>query len=246
MNLSNKFQKTRIAVIIQTTLLLILIAITLPYNAGKSLKIAVAETAYLRVVTKNVMFCASPTSNDVVFELPYSYYVKKTGETGAFYQIECYGESPYTPLLDGYVLKTDVVTESTDKPYLNLTVTTATSAILYEDKELTTPIQYVFKNRTLGYYGAYKVGSTYAYCVTYNDKIGYVRESELIPFDVPLHETPIKLEPTTPSDTPDTGSSTTSDNTLKIIVIVALAVGAFIIFALIVIPEQKEKRYDTE
>ena len=246
MNFRNKYQKTRIAVIIATTFLLILLAVSMPFYIGRNFKIAFAETPYLRVVTKNVMFCASPTSNDAVFELPYSYYVKKTGETGAFYQIECYGQSPYTPLLDGYVLKSDVIIESTDKPYLNLTVTTATSAIHYEDKELTTPIQYVFKNRTLGYYGAYQVGNVYAYCVTYNDKIGYVRESELIPFDVPLHETPIKLEPAIPDDTPNEGEEKTSDNTLKIIVIVALGVGAFIIFALIIIPEQKEKRYDTE
>ena len=240
MNFYRNRKKTRVAVIISAVYLSIL-AIT-----QTSITPALAEEPYLRVVTKNVMFCASPTISDAVFELPYSYYVKKTGETGAFYQIECYGESPYTPLLDGYVLKTDVISENTDAPYLNLTVTTATSTVLYEDKDLTTPIQYVFKNRTLGYYGAYKLGNQYAYCVTYNDKIGYVRESELIPFDVPLHATPIKLSPVTPDDKQETPIKDTGDSTLKIIVIVALGIGAFIIFALIVIPEQKEKRYDTE
>lgn len=239
----NSYRNRQIRVVV---IIIIVVFISLSPFLMPSVTPAFAEEPYLRVVTKNVMFCATPTINDAVFELPYSYYVKKTGESGAFYQIECYGESPYTPLLDGYVLKTDVISESTDKPYLNMTVTTATSAVLYEDKDLTTPIQYVFKNRTLGYYGAYQLGSQYAYCVTYNNKIGYMRESELMPFDVPLHETPIKLDPVSVDDDDKNTIETSSDNTLKIVVIVALALGAFIIFALIVIPEQKEKRYETE
>ena len=209
---------------------------------------AFADDGYYRVLKDGVMFHSSANKDETLFELPVSYYVKKIGESSDFLHVECYGTNNLTPLLDGYVLKSDVIKSDAVKPYLSFTVTTATSAVLYEDSTLKTPLQYVFKDRTLGYYGRIlNADGTYVYYVNYNNKIGYVKEEDLIPFNVPLHETPLKeVLPEEESQNVSTIPNEKSTNGLKIFVIVAVVVASIIILALIVIPEHKNKAYETD
>ena len=209
---------------------------------------AYAEDGYYRVISDGVMFYSSPSKSDALFELPVSYYVKKIGESADFLHVECYGANQLTPLLDGYVLKADVTKSNAINPYLSFTVTTAKSAVLYEDSSLLSPLQYVFKSRTLGYYGQVKqADGSYAYYVTYNNKIGYVKEEDLLPFNVPLHETPL-TESSAQEDLTSVfeTKSEKSTNGLKIFVIVAIIIASIIILALIVIPERKNKAYEID
>ena len=214
----------------------------------KVLRQAFADEGYYRVLKDGVAFYSSANKGDILFELPVSYYVKKIGENGDFLHVECYGANQLTPLLDGYVLKNEVSKRDAINPYLSFTVTTAKSAVLYEDVTLSTPLQYVFKSRTLGYYGQIALSDgSYVYYVTYNNKIGYVKEEDLMPFNVPLHETPLKETDFSEENlTVPTIKPEKSANGLKIFVIVAIVVASIIIFALIVIPERKNRVYETD
>jgi hypothetical protein len=198
---------------------------------------------YYRITERGVYFNASPSPNSALFELPTTYYVKKIGETGDYYHVECFGNSTQTPLLDGYVLKSAVTESPATDPYLTFSVTTANSAVLYEDKALTVPIQYIFKERTLGYYGMMETDHDIIYMVSYNGKIGYIKEDDLTPFTVPTHPTPLEdlsvVAPENPlGENPDKNATGTN---LKVTVIVALALATLIIIALIVVPERKNR-----
>ena len=220
--------------------IIITLFITIPQTISPTF--ADGEPFY-RVKTRGVYFNASPTLNASLFELPVGYYVKKIGESGDYYHVECFGNSPLTPLLDGYVLKSAVTESSATDPYLTFSVTTASSTVLYEDKSLSVPIQYIFKDRVLGYYGMMETDHHIIYMVSYNGKIGYVKESDLTPFTVPSHPTPLEDPPaTTPNTTTDIESENGASGTnLKITVIVALALATLIIIALIVVPERQNK-----
>jgi hypothetical protein len=68
-----------------------------------------------------------------------------------------------------------------------LEITTANTAILYADSALTEPLQYLFADRELKYYGSIKVGEQNVYYVSYNNRLGYVRESDVFPFSIANH-----------------------------------------------------------
>lgn len=210
-----------------------------------SVHTARADDNYLRVIEQGVYFYEIPDLSGKIFELPYGYYLKKTGASGEFIRIECYGAGSYTPLLDGYVLAEETIYEAPElSPYLDFTVTTADSAVLYSDTSLKEPLQFIFKNRTLGYYGkAYAEDGSNLYCVTYNSRMGFIKEEYLYPFTVPEHPTPIITETIADSETsPDaTEEKSDSDKVLKILVVVALVAAAIIILGLIVLPEKKER-----
>lgn len=81
-------------------------AMTMPYlisPATAALK-ANAETgySYMRVITEDTPFFASPSDSSPLFYLPYTYYVKVIGKSGSFTRVEINGTG-YTAALDGYV-----------------------------------------------------------------------------------------------------------------------------------------------
>lgn len=213
--------------------------------------IANAESEYYRVVTNGVYLNSSANDSSAVFELPLSYYVKKTGETNEYYHVECYGESDKTPKIDGYVLK-DLVKKSTFKssPYLRLTIKTNASVVLYKDKALKEPLRVIFSDKELGYYGKIPLDNGgMAYYVNYGSEIGYVNEEFILPFSVPMHETPIENEKIETTKEPTENSSineSKKDSELKIIVIIAVILSAVIILGLIVIPEKKNAEKNSD
>jgi hypothetical protein len=194
-----------------------------------------------------VYFYESPDLASSLFELPKSYYLKRIGISGDFYKVECYGESDLTPLLIGYVLVGQVeFSAPVTDPFLNFNVVTNESTVLYADKNMLKTEMLIFKNRTLGYYGkAYANDNTIIYMVTFNNKIGYVKEIALIPFTVPTHSIPILNENLSTDknlDGLDNQNLDKSDKILKILIIVAVFTSAIIITGLIILPDKKEKR----
>ncbi len=189
------------------------------------------QPAYGRVLTESVAFCKNPNSSEVVFYLPYSYFVKILEVGYPYTKIEVYGENDQGTTLDGFVLTSEIALDNygIDKPYLDLTVTTATTTNLYLDSGLTKIERAIFEGRKLTYYG-YLLDDfgNYIYFVKYNDQTGYVKESCITPFTVPVHEIPVI---TTPDEPPETPSETPSENNLeglKIAIILCLSL-AFVI-----------------
>ncbi|MCQ2399160.1 MAG: hypothetical protein MJ072_01480 [Clostridia bacterium] len=203
---------------------------------------AKADDNYLRVINEDVGFYASVYDESPLFFLPCSFFVRKVGESGEFVHVECFGVGENSPMLDGFVYKSELVkSDDVYDPFLSFNVTTAFSSAIYYDKSLTSVIQYVFKDRTLGYYGkAESPTGEKVYYVAYNGKLGYMRETDLMPFTVPLHPIPIGKKPT--EDVPEEVKGDETERTLKIAVIVSLAGAFFVIFGLIVLPEKKERR----
>ena len=190
---------------------------------------------YMRVITHDTPFFASKTDVSPLFYLPYSYYVKVIGESDGYYHIECYGDSYGVPF-DGFV-PTDALFldhQSVTTPYLNLKINTATACVLYLDSTLYSPAQYLFENRALTYYGELQTEQGLIYYVCYNNRLGYVKESDVMPFTVPNHpnELTFLVPENPPLSEPEVQEPTKDHLTLKLVIIGCLflagVVGLFI------------------
>ena len=197
--------------------------------------------AYARIITEDTPFYSDPAGINMLFYLPYTYYVRvlDTGETLS--HVECYGTG--AAALDGYV-PTDMLFydgQSVQAPYANVTVTAACTAVLYEDASLSGAVQYIFEGRTMNYYGYLPESENSGiFFVSYNDKLGYVKESEVIPFTIPQHPNELTFLPQEepeplPEDNPAQNDEKASGGAdLKLIIIVCLIfagiIALFVVF----------------
>lgn len=149
--------------------------------------IADASGDYLRVITSDTPVYEDRAMTKLLFYLPYTYYVKILSVEGETAHIEYAGN--YAPAIDGYVKYESLFSDGleVDNPYPAVTVKTSKTAIFYSDAALTSEIRYVFPERNLYYYGNIPSGDSFAYCVSYNGNLGYVKEDSLYPFTVPDH-----------------------------------------------------------
>lgn len=190
------------------------------------------EDNYGRVVTEGVGFYKNPNPSDLVFYLPYTYYVKVLSVGTPYSLVEVYGKNDQGATLDGYVLTSELTLDNygIENPFLDLTVTTATTTNLYTDASLSKISRSIFEGRNLTYYG-YLLDDFggYIYFVKYNDQTGYVKESDVTPFTVPLHEIPLIIEsPKPPEETPLPQKNTGLDG-LKTAIIVCLCLASIIV-----------------
>ncbi len=195
-----------------------------------------SASLYYRVLSEDTPFYTDTENQTPLFYLPYSYYVKILDVSGSFARVECSSDSLIA--IDGFV-PVDMLYEDNQtviKPYIDLTITTATTAVLYSDKTLQFPIQYIFKNRNLHYYGSIIHGQNERlYYVGYNGKLGYVKEADVMPFDIPLHSNPLpeKEDNSNENYATDkqgevTSKSKIGDKTLRLIIVIALGTAGLI------------------
>ncbi len=188
---------------------------------------------YGRITTHETPFYADEYGNEFLFYLPYSYYVKIIDTNDRYAHVEYQG-SISSPILDGYVpldmLFFDGLTVIS--PYPNLTVTTAYSCVLYQDLSLENSAQYLFKDRKLGYYGqAISKDGVALFCVYYNNKIGYIKETEVYPFVIENHPNELTfLVPETPNEqeNPSSLPTTKEYDGIKYAVIICLLLAGVI------------------
>lgn len=200
-----------------------------------------AESLYLRVITNDTPFYQDVNDVEPLFFLPYTYYVRVIESGTTYTHVECKANNS-APAIDGYVptdmLYSDQLTVV--EPYLNILVRTATTALLFEDSLLTTPIQYVFSEREMNYYGKYVNQAGYiVYYVSYNNRLGYVKEADIYPFSYPNHPNELTfIKPETPPETDKTPISPSTENegalSIKIIIVFSLIFAGVIalVFAL--------------
>ncbi len=195
------------------------------------LKVAKATpTEYLRVITNDTPFYTDERATDPLFYLPYTYYVKVLDKNSELCHVEVYGTGN-TVALDGFV-PTDMLFNdglSVTNPFAMQTLTTSQSAVLYQDSTLSTPLQYVFAERSMRYYGSLSTDDGIIYYVGYNNRLGYVKESDVYPFALADHPNKLTFikEPETVSPTPPTDEQPETEQaqeffSLKIVVIVCL------------------------
>ena len=235
---------------LKTAIAFALITLT-AFSTGTQTAAASGKDVYLRVITEDTPFYSDADMTDLLFYLPYTYYVKvlSTGETAT--HVEIGGNNlkldGFTP---GDLLFSDGL--PIDNPYPSVSVTTAKSAVLYADKDLSTPLLFVFPSRTMKYYGSADANGEILYYVSYNEYLGYVKETDLIPFTVENHPNPLTFipeseEPPIKSE-PDNPPAETSYSPLAMIVIGALLLAGIIglIFSVLKKPRQKDTYYYDE
>ena len=194
-----------------------------------------AESPYLRIIDNTTPFYSNTFATTPVFFLPYSYYVKVLGESGEYYHVEYCGENNINSI-DGFVPKSMLYEDdlSASYRYPSITITTSTSTVLYLDSELSSSIQYIFSGRDLNYYGSFtRDDGEIIYFVSYFNRLGYVRESDIIPFQIPLHPNPLTFiqEEEPEIEPPPQKDSQTDVTTIRIIIFVCLFfAGIFAIF----------------
>ena len=203
-----------------------------------------AQSAYLRVITEDTPFYKNVDDASPLFYLPYTYYVKSLYTEGDFTRVEVYGEGGIAAI-DGYVPTEFLFDDelAVDDPFVVLKLTTTDTAILYSDPTLKTPLQYLFADRQLSFYGSLPFEQENLYYVSYNGKLGYVKESCVFPFSIPNHPNELTfLIPDTPAETPDTPSNNAQDGYtgLKAAIIACLVFAGII--ALIVTIKFKPKK----
>lgn len=147
-----------------------------------------AQSKYLRVIDDSTPFFQNINDATPCFYLPYTYYVKVLNTTESLTHVEIHGNNGIAAI-DGYV-PTELLFDDgleVSNPFLCLDITTAVTTVLYQDRYLTTPSQYIFAERKLKYYGHFHFENENVYYVSYNNKLGYVKESDIFPFIIQNH-----------------------------------------------------------
>lgn len=191
------------------------------------------NTEFIRITNQSTAIYSDKNLSDFLFYLPYTYYVKIIEDYDYFLHIECF-DGLLTPTIDGYIKKEDITSErileqDIYSPFLEITVSTATSTVLYLDLECKTSSRLIFADRKLGYYGlSCNTDGEYLFYVNYLGTSGYVKEHTINPFEVPLHPIPLKKPEQTDKDTEQT--KIVSNKTLKLAIIVSLLLAGVIGF----------------
>lgn len=196
-------------------------------------KKARAQSPYLRVIDESTPFFSNSFSSTPLFYLPYTYYVKVLGENGEFYHVE-YGGENNTNSIDGFVPKNLLYKDdlSAQFRYPNISITTATNTLLYLDSSLSSSSQHIFSGRELIYYGNFiSPDGSNIYFVGYNNRLGYVKESDIIPFTLSNHPNPLTFIPSIEEPSSDEEVITPENETSSIQSNIRFIIIACLVFA---------------
>ena len=201
---------------------------------------AQASYEYKRVIDHTTPFFTNVLNEKPLFYLPYTYYVKVLNEVGEFSHVEIYGDGQIA--LDGFVPTNLLYFDGLQVlyPYLNLKVKALNTTILYADADLTEPLQYLFADRELTYYGEYFGEQGKVYYLSYNNKLGYVKQTDIYPFSIQNHPNELTFLPD--EDQPEKVNKTTSKNdffSLKFVILACLLFAG--LFALFIALSNKSK-----
>ena len=219
----------------------------------KSNTVLAESITWGRILNENTPFYSDGSLKIVKFYLPFSYFVKviNTGDD-ATRVIYMDGQSTL-PLREGYIKTCDlhIFDGIPTNPYPQIRIKITADEILFADSAKQFPKTVLTSGDEATYYGELTADNEkfcYVYC---NGFIGYVRKSAFAPFEVPLHETPIKIEepPSSsesvilPSDsTVNIQSITAIDSTLRIVIIIAVAVTCISVLYLLFKPRNAEPK----
>ncbi len=174
---------------------------------------------FLRVITYDTPFYSNIDDKDPLFYLPYTYYVKAIKQVGEFLHVEIHCSNQ--PIIDGFVPLELLFYDQLEviNPYPQISITTKTTTILYADSDLSSSIQYVFEGKELVFYGSIIFSGENLLFVGYNDKLGYVKEQDVMPFSIPNHPNPLTFITEIDKENPPEQEDFFS---IKIIIIVCL------------------------
>ena len=182
---------------------------------------------YLRITSDDAPFYSGKTAESPLFYLPYTYYVRVISRGELFTYVE-YGSGGAA--IDGYVPTEKLFFDglTVENPYPSVKISTATVSVLYKDWALNSSLQYVFEGRELFFYGKYfSPQGKPLYYVGYNDRLGYVKEEDLVPFDIPPHPNELTFLTPEPTEEPSPAQPADTDGTESVSVL-RIAIFAFL------------------
>ena len=190
----------------------------------KTFKASAQTNTYLRIIEDELPFFADEKGVEFMFFLPYTYYVKLIERGEILCKIE-FGFQGGTALV-GYVPTQGLFEDGLTviAPFPDLKIKTSRSAVLYADTEHTEQLQYVFSGREVNFIG-YSVSTqgVYSCFVEYNGRIGYIKDSDLLPFDILNHPNELTFLKQDNSPTPE-NQPLASSFELKYVIIACLVV----------------------
>ena len=202
---------------------------------------AQASYEYKRVIDHTTPFFTNVLNEKPLFYLPYTYYVKVLNEVGEFSHVEICGDGQIA--LDGFVPTNLLYLDGLQViyPYLNLKVKSLNTTILYADAHLTEPIQYLFAERELTYYGEYFGEQGKVYYLSYNNKLGYVKQTDIYPFSIQNHPNELTFLPDEKAPEKPIATATKNDFfSLKFVILACLLFAG--LFALFIALNNKSKK----
>ncbi len=214
--------------------------------------VSYADTNYLRVINSTTPFYRDSGMQSLVFNLPYTYYVKVLSVDGDTAHIECYGQTG-TIAMDGYTVYSNLYKDglNTDNPYLTQTITTSTATKLYSDIGLINAERILFQDRTLSYYGSLETEHGIIYYVSYNGEFGYVKEDAVYPFIISNHsnELTFLVQNVTPQEPETEGAPSLDESesqgdellTIRIVIISCLVLAGLIALFTVKRPKKIEE-----
>ena len=207
-----------------------------------------SETKWARVLDENTPFYSDSACTMVKFYLPYTYFVKVINIGDDVTRVIYMDGQSTLPQREGYIKTCDlhIFDGIPTNPYPQVGIKITADEILFADSNKKYPKTVLTQGEEATYYGELTVDNEkfcYVYC---NGYIGYVRKSAFAPFELPLHEIPIKTA--TPEDSltseiiqldseVNVQSVTALDSTMKIVIIIAVAVTCISVIYLLFRPK---------
>lgn len=214
-----------------------------------------AETKYGRALHADIGFYKDNAGSELLFFLPYSYYVKVLVEGEPYSLVECHNADGKTTKIVGYVLTENLYFDGTlpMNPYLDLAVSLRRDAFLYSDRNCTEKLTKLFyndknlNNDLFRYYGyAYDAAGEMVYYVEFFYDYGYLKADDAFSFTVPNHPEPIPTFDPVEPDPPETNTDVIQANGgisgMQIAVICCIVLAGIFVVAFLFRPSPKKKR----
>lgn len=224
--------------------LFIIILVISPKNTSVH---ALSQTEYARVLSENTIFYANPDCTIERFVLPYGYFVKIL-QVGVDSTKVCYMDGKGNlPERVGFIKTIDLhfFDGQVISPYPDLTIAIKADEVLFADTDMQYPKTVLCAGQTATFYGELQINGE-SFCYVYsNGFIGYVRKSAFASYILPDHPIAIPSKeidlPTESAQeiTSETLQSPTFkiDETLKIVIIIAVLIVCISIVYLIFKPK---------
>ncbi len=194
-----------------------------------------SDGEWARVLNDNTPFYSDSACKMIKFYLPYTYFVKVINIGDDVTRVIYMDGQSTLPQREGYIKTCDlhIFDGIPTNPYPQVGIKITADEILFADSNKKYPKTVLTNGDEAIYYGELTIDNEkfcYVYC---NGYIGYVRKNAFAPFEVPLHEIPIKTA--TPEDSltseviqeesdVNVQSVTAMDSTMRIVIIIAVAV----------------------
>ena len=192
------------------------------------------QEQWARIVNENTPLYSDQSLTMIKFYLPRSYFLKVVNAQEQSTRVVYMDGRIGLPLKEGYVKTCDLFLFDgiPSNPYPELELTVITDEVLFSDTNKQYPKAVLTQGSVATYYGQLNVNNEnfcYVYC---NGYVGYVRKSAFATFEIPPHSLPLNEQSSQDEESSNESTVSTQpqnsipaiDSTMKIVIIIAVAI----------------------